>query len=350
MEDERYGRRGRRRLLLLVMLTAVVILVGETACRYVLGLGDPLLMRAGAGYRYICKPSQNLLRFGNHVFINRWSMRSDPIGKKKTDPREFRVMIIGDSVVFGMTLLDQSEIASSRLEPILTERLGRPVRTMNVSAGSWAVVDQVSYLDEFGTFEADVVVWVINSGDLEPQDTDLRIVGVDPSYPSARPPLALWEAVWRYLLPRLKLRKPPRSDRAFTMEDREAVQESFCRKMSELRTAGTDVLVLLYPSKAQINGLPEEFVRRAQDACTRSGAWMVDLTKSIRKGIKAGVPFYYDDIHISVAGNCYLAGLIADIITARIEPPRDRRIDPTLSSPCGESHREDPPSESVLPP
>jgi len=334
----------------LLLAAAVAMIGGEFVCRYVLGLGDPLLMREGVGYRYICKPGQNLFRFGNHVFINRWSMRSAPIELEKTDPYEFRVMLVGDSVLFGMTLLDQSEIASSRLGPILSERLGRRVQTMNVSASSWAVGDQVSYLDEFGTFDADVVVWVINSGDLAPQDSNLRVVGVDPSYPSTPPPFALWEAISRYLLPRLYLRAPPRPQRSFTLEDRQAVHERFCRKLAELRTAGVEVMVLLYPSSEQTDGLPAAFVKQAKDACDRSGVWMVDLTACIRSGIEGGVPFYYDEINASVEGNSYLARLIADIITSRIEPPLHQRCDPSLSSPCGDLHHENPAAESVLSP
>jgi len=312
-----------KRLLSRVKTFAVIMLAlltaGEIGLRLGLGIGNPVLMKAGKTYRYICVPNQNLHRFGNHVFINRWSMRSNHIDRTRRDANELRVMVIGDSVIFGTTLLDQSEIATSMMIPMLSDRLRRPVKTMNVSAGSWNIPDQTAYLEEFGTFDADIIVWVLNSGDLQPNDFSTPVVGVHPQFPDRRPLTAIGELLGRYLLPKLKLRSAPlESASDYGQAEIQRVAAEFRNSLALLKEAGVRVIIVLYPMKKQLDGIPTSFDKPISDAARQAGVETIDLTARIRDATYDGADFYYDAIHATREGQYMLARWLTELITERL--------------------------------
>src|SRR5205814_2503693 len=126
-----------------------------------------------------------------HNDINAAGMRSAPIVSPKPKD-EFRLLMIGDSVLYGMTHVDQSKIATSILARELPEQLHRQVEVLNASAGGWAVENEVGYLRSRGTFDADEVVFLLNGYDLTQPFNDL-VPGVALTFPAQNPPLALWE-------------------------------------------------------------------------------------------------------------------------------------------------------------
>ncbi len=148
----------------LVLLVVAGLVGGELFARFYLGLGDPPLSMGDATVEYLNKPGE-YRRFGNQIYVNRYSMRSPEIDKKKADPRQLRVLVLGDSVVNGGALSDQSELATTLLVPRLEAALKRPVWVGNVSAGSWGPPNLLAYVEKFGWFQADVAVIVISSHD-----------------------------------------------------------------------------------------------------------------------------------------------------------------------------------------
>src|SRR5947199_2577919 len=97
----------RRRWLLRGLVSLVILLiVSELVLRLVLGLGHPLLYQADASCGYFPKPNQHIYRFFCHNDINTAGMRSAPIVTPKPKD-EFRLMMLGDSVLYGMTHADQ---------------------------------------------------------------------------------------------------------------------------------------------------------------------------------------------------------------------------------------------------
>ena len=79
------------------MLIALV-LAAELFARLYLGLGDPPLFVADDTIEYLFAPNQDVTRFGNRVRYNAYSMRSDDITPKKSDPNELRVWKDGNPV------------------------------------------------------------------------------------------------------------------------------------------------------------------------------------------------------------------------------------------------------------
>lgn len=185
-----------RRKLFLVLLALAVIVSGELFCRMVLGLGDPPLYVTDPQIEYMMKPDQDVKRFGNHVFVNHWGMRSPEISQHKQNTDEIRVLIFGDSVVNGGSETDQSLLATTLMQQRLQTTLGRPVVVGNISAGSWGPGNWLAYAKRYGFFDADVLVLVVNSGDFADNPT---FAPLKSSHPTQKPLLALQEAVFRYL-------------------------------------------------------------------------------------------------------------------------------------------------------
>lgn len=175
----------------------LAFLVGtELYARHGLGLGDPPLTIRHPEIDYLFVPG-TYQRFGNQIHYNAQSMRADEVSAKKEDPAEIRVLVMGDSVINGGALTDDSELATRIAQDALMERLQRRVWVGNVSAGSWGPGNLLAYVNRFGWFDADVVLFVLSSHDIFDVPKFKPHLGVD--FPSERPLLATSELVVRYL-------------------------------------------------------------------------------------------------------------------------------------------------------
>jgi len=176
-------------LLLLVVLTDLGLSV-------FLGLGNALLIQPDPSAGYVIKPNQRVRRFFCNTIINGQSMRSPAFSPVKP-PGTYRVLLIGDSMTYGSTQVDQQAIFASLLRTELPARLHEPVEILNASAGAWAIGNELGYLKSRGAFDADLVVLVLNSGDIGQSPSVLDDVGGDAS--TVKPPCALCELWTRYL-------------------------------------------------------------------------------------------------------------------------------------------------------
>ncbi|MGQ0733189.1 MAG: SGNH/GDSL hydrolase family protein [Acidobacteriota bacterium] len=122
---------------------------------------DPILV-------YTHAPSVERTYQGVEVSINELGLRDRPVERKAKD--EFRILLLGDSVTFGWGVPIEATFGR-RLEPLLTERLGRPVRTINAGVGSYTTVQEYSLLQRyFQTLEPDLVSLLFVGNDIVPND------------------------------------------------------------------------------------------------------------------------------------------------------------------------------------
>ena len=189
--------RWRKWLKWLAITVIVLLVLGEIIARFA-GLGDPPLSMVDPQCEYRFKPSMTYHRFGHLLQYNAYSMRSEDFPPHKTDPHELRVMVVGDSVVNGGVRIDQSKLATTLMQSRLQKDLNRPVIVGNASAGGWGPPNELGYLQEFGTFDADVVVLVFNSEDSFGVLDGKPKIGVLREFPDHRPISALYEAFDRY--------------------------------------------------------------------------------------------------------------------------------------------------------
>ena len=177
----------------LLGISLIVILL-ELILRYVFGFCDAVLYQSSSAYEYIAQPNQHRYRFFSHIDYNSYSQRSEEPDSTKTI-----VLGLGDSVIFGGSMLDQDSVATT----LFSKETG--MQMLNISSGSWGPDNCAAYLKEKGTFGAKAMVLVCSSHDAFDIMSHVPVVGIYPNYPDKQYKLAIWEVIDRYLMPRIKV-------------------------------------------------------------------------------------------------------------------------------------------------
>ncbi|TCT04305.1 SGNH/GDSL hydrolase family protein [Aquabacter spiritensis] len=299
---------GGGALLLLIFGTEMVLRLG-------LGLGDPPLSVRDPKVDYLLKPSQTYQRFGMVYSVNAYGMRArDPSPTK--EPCEFRVLVVGDSVLNGGAVVDQRVIATSVAERKLADALRRPIWVANISAGGWAPEHQKAYLERFGWFDADVAVFVLSTHDLHQRAAFHPDMG--PNFPAQAPPLALFEAVERYL-PRYVpfvaqfLPVPEEGIARPGVDDPKAAEAILTDLLAEARSKTKQVVVLHHRTLEELSGdAPPDEIKdgeRLREIALAGGAAYLDLGP-VERNPPGGETLYRDGIHLTAAGQAVLEGAL----------------------------------------
>lgn len=180
--------------LLLSFVLFVLFIAIEIVLRFCFGFCDAVLYQSSPAYEYIALPNQHRYRFFSHIDYNSFSQRSEEPDSTKTI-----VLGLGDSVIFGGTMLDQDSIATT----LFSKETG--MQMLNISSGSWGPDNCAAYLKEKGTFGAKAMVLVCSSHDAFDVMSHIPVVGIYPNYPDKQYKLAIWEVIDRYLMPRIKV-------------------------------------------------------------------------------------------------------------------------------------------------
>ncbi|MBX3406791.1 MAG: SGNH/GDSL hydrolase family protein [Phycisphaeraceae bacterium] len=310
--------------LLLLLLAAA----GEVALRVVWGLGDPPLYVLDEQVEYLYKPSSSFTRMGNHVRINQWSMRADEFPASKADPRELRILLMGDSILAGGARIDQSDLASAVIGPELARISQRPVVVGNASAGSWGPPNLLAYAERFGFFEADVVVLVLNSNDY---DDVPGLEPIGPQWPTRKPVLALQEVAQNYgprLLARAGLGGRSAPPRTTTHEQDVAHALGALRDLIDLaRASGASVVLVQYLKLSELAAARSEGGGGAEAgfSAIRAVAESASVRTIDTSGAFAanGVPranFFLpgDNVHPSAAGQRAMGALIVGAVVQEL--------------------------------
>lgn len=312
----------RRLFLILAVGLAVSIVLAEALARLVLGLGDPPLTVLDPEMEYRFAPNQDVRRFGNRVAYNQWSMRSDPVDIRKADPRELRVLVLGDSVINGGALTDQSRLATTLAEQALSST-NRPARGLNVSAGSWGPENQLAYVRKFGLFDADAVILVLSTHDMADVMTFPTDLG--PNSPTERPLLATAELLTRYLpryLPVVSDSAPAATDAlsstSATMSEAVARSRQALRELvAHARAAQARVYVVHHPEREEDFSLDHPLRTALEEVAAEAEAPLLPMAPILGPVGARGI-YYRDEIHINDAGQKVYAQVI--VCLAELKP------------------------------
>lgn len=154
----------------LFYLLAVLVMFGaaEAVLRFGVGLGDPPLVFLDADTEYELVPSKVYYRYHNRIEINSFGMRATD-HSTHGNPQETRVLLIGDSVVYGNHFLDQAETISYQMARALSVEHGAAacqMRIMPAAASSWGPENQVAYVSKTGLLDADLGILLVSAHDL----------------------------------------------------------------------------------------------------------------------------------------------------------------------------------------
>jgi lysophospholipase L1-like esterase len=304
------------RLLLLSLVFGVGLVVAlEVGLRVLFGFGNPLTYISDEEIGYLLAPNQRTRRFGNRIMINDYSMRSSTIDVTRS-PACLRVLLLGDSVANGAWWTDQDKTLSA----LMTRRLKvdlpsyHEVEVLNASANSWGPRNELAYLRRFGTFDAQVVVLLINTDDLFSTAPTSIPVGRDRNYPSKKPPSALAEVFERYFtkappIPEMKAVNSEEGDRVgFNLEAIRQIQQ-------QASNDGAQFLLGMTPLLREL-GQPG-----SRDYEQRARSRLLELTQKEQipyldflpsfNDTPAPASLYRDHIHLSPEGYQRINGAIA---------------------------------------
>jgi GDSL-like Lipase/Acylhydrolase family len=305
------------RIAAIALLTLVVSLAGlEILCRFVIGLGNPPLYQSDGSMEYVLRPSRTYYRFHKHFSVNQYSMRSDEFPPQKSTSSEFRVLVVGDSIIYGGVRIDQSEINTEILKRELQQQLGRPVVVGNASAKSWGPLNELAYVKRFGTLDADVVILELSSHDYADAPTFVPVVGISAEYPDRKPPLAAVDLMETYILPRyFHIGDTPKGiDKTMINSSRSEADIAMCRNAERefftlIRAHRAKVVLVQHLSQPELNGeyLPGYYANQA--VAREENVPYVDDSAELRTRMKSGEnPFYAgDELHLNRSGQVILA-------------------------------------------
>jgi GDSL-like Lipase/Acylhydrolase family len=298
------------------LLVALAFAAAELVCRWGLGLGDPPLYQADPAMEYLLRPSRVYSRFHHRFAVNRYSMRADDFPPRKSSPNELRVLVIGDSVIYGGVRVDQEDIDTEILKRDLQRQLGRPVVVGNASAKSWGPPNELAYLQRFGTLDSDVVVLELSSHDYADAPTFAPVVGIAAEYPGRRPRLALADLFETYILPRYfgfgvtpagidRTAPDTAPSDADVAECREAERNLF--RLARAKRA--KVALVQHLSLPELTGKYQAGYAANQQVAKEENVPYVDDGNELRTALTSGhSPFYAgDSLHLNQLGQEVLA-------------------------------------------
>ena len=153
----------RRRWFLAVVALLAIFAAIEVSLRLV-GLGNPPIAMRDDELEYRLIPDKKYNRWGNRILINSHGFRAND-HSKEISGAEVRLLLLGDSVVYGNHFLDQDETIALRLSAMLSSPSCH-VRVIPMAVSSWGPINQAAALSRHGTFKATEVAIVLSAHDL----------------------------------------------------------------------------------------------------------------------------------------------------------------------------------------
>jgi|SRR5271157_292027 len=305
------------------ILSFILILAGssELILRS-MGFGNPIVYRVDPHVGYYPAPNQNVHRYGGEIHINSFGMRSRDISADKP-AGTFRILMLGDSTLYGGSYIDQSQTYATRLEGLLNEKPGvlpnspRQVEVLCMGVNGWGSQHELAYVKEFGLFHADLVM-VMGP----PNDAYRSLHGIEqlPFFVEGHRPQFAWQEFWDHLRWEYDLRSTGAGD-SFKASQREGevLADGVAAwlgiaTLAQAQGALTDFELLPNEEEAR-EGHSDESTQRVLEALLPElakgrvpEAYPLPLFRSV-----LGVPkLYHDGVHLDTSGHKLYALYLRD--------------------------------------
>lgn len=305
----------RNKVIIVLFGTIILGVLGELISRFIFGLGTAPLYIESEKFEYIYAPNQNILRFGNHIITNEYSMRSNSLEEDDV----LRILLIGDSIINGGAVTDQDSLASTILEKLLRTKFRKKIRILNVSAGSWGPDNALAYIKQYSHFNAQIIVFVFSSHDYYDTMTFKKIVGINESYPNKQPLCALSDGLTRYLIPRVNSwisQNNIQSDFAGKNTSFNGIsnQEAYSELFAYAAKNKMSTLFYLHPELYEL--LNKKYVSNGIETIKLLEKYNIPYIIGIEKNSKP--EYYRDDIHLNEQGQKFLANTLFPYISTTV--------------------------------
>jgi hypothetical protein len=291
----------RRRLVPALVIFAILFCGGEVLLRC-LGYGQPVLYVDHVSIGYMPAPSQSVIRHGNLIQINQWGMRSPTITASKP-PKTFRILIVGDSTLYGGSYIDQTELYSRLLEKGLNVNLAdKRIQVVAMGVNGWGPFHELGYLQHYGHFESDLVIVALPYGDVR---RPLSRLSGTPYMPAASPSTLAYEEVIYHLLWRWRQGKQGRPTREEFKTRIDAGIDAYVQLVKDLKQNGAEVMVEILPSKSAalsktVGDREQKMVDRLQQAMPGTH---LGYPAAIFADVGSGLALYRDSVHLDRDGH-----------------------------------------------
>lgn len=297
------------------LLTILLLLgISEGVLRFT-GYGEPVTYVADPIVGYYPQPNLTIRRSGGLVHTNQFGMRSRDIEAKKA-PGVFRILLLGDSTLYGGSYIDQKDLYSRRLEDSLNQRnLSGKVEVLAMGANGWGPFHEHGFVNRFGLLDADLVIINLPMDDVNRPLYGLMSV---PFSASQTPPkLALEEVInhfmWSYRSSHAGL------DEAWEAQQSKIGVREYANLVDDLQKRGVEVLVAILPGRGPGLGgaeYPHEAKwRQSLEEQIRALGAPIYFPKGLFFGKGTTSELYHDDVHLQTKGHHLYADFLADRIT-----------------------------------
>lgn len=292
-----------------LLIPLSLIAATELALRFGVGLGDPPIALLTQDTEYELKGPATYHRWHNRIAINAQGLRTAELAPQKPDGQH-RMLLIGDSVIYGGHFLDQSETIAAQMAKTLASANCAP-RVLPAAVSSWGPENQAAFLKKRGTFGADWAAIIVSAHDLYDvmqDDPDILPYRTKPSR------TALGDAV-QAARERL-LRTAPAPPR-FTPQERRAISlDALTRMTKQLRAAGAKVFLVYHPTTTERTTSARPERQAFQNWARDQGVAFADLGD-------APIPLdgYRDTIHPNPLGAEKIAAELAHLTSKTLTCP-----------------------------
>ena len=300
------------------VLGLLVFLGGEVFLRSK-GYHKPLLYMNDVYAGYRIQPNQHVCWEGGEVFINNHGMRNRyDINEEKPD-ETFRVLLIGDSTLYGNDDLPQDVIYSERLEKLLSaDAGGRRVEVLNWGVNAAGPDQNYGMLRRYPhAFSSDIVLVCVPLLDVYRPKQDITL-----SRRQMNRPYLAWETVAVYYLPEFRAwfnkRTTYKTVSNPTFDSQELMEEGIKAYISLVKTAessGSESWIEILPQifagidadKGQITNGDYLQVWEYLQRETSTNGIIAYLPLAVFKGKGKASDVWHDPAHLGPQGHKYYA-------------------------------------------
>ena len=317
---------GRFSWLSLVILGLVLLISGELILR-AFGFGNAVLYTPDDMAGFFPAANQDVYRLGGRVITNEFGMRAPPYAREKP-AGVFRILMLGDSTLYGGQYVHQNELYARLLEKNLGQvRPNQEVQVLNMGVNGWGPFNKLGFVEKFGTFGADVCVISLPVDDFRRPKIHMWDT---PYFRASAPPRLAYEEV----LYHLNWRRRSRSQRMSPDEKAQQIKlgmAAYLDLIKLLREAGCEVLIEVLPSRTAgtTNTVPaaeQQLWERFQIEMQKMG-----LEARFPVGLFAGKgdeeELYHDSMHLQVLGHkIYADHLVESVLNSATWQTRSEQI------------------------
>jgi hypothetical protein len=305
---------SRGGVLILLLSLAGLVVMAELVLRS-LGFGNAILYQTDVKAGYFPAPNQAEYRYGGFIQTNAYGMRAPDFDVAKK-PGTLRILMLGDSTLYGGSFIDQRDLYARLLDDALDAKPGaNDVEVLNMAANAWGPFNELGYVEKFGTFGADVAVIALPIGDI--YRPLIQLSGL-PYFSVDAPPRLALEEVFQHLNWRSRaMSRKPLSAKERAEQGKMGIQ-AYVDLAENLRSSGCEVLFEVLPSeaagKSEIAPADEQADVNDLRAALEPRGFKVGYPVGLFRGKESAGELYHDYVHLHTGGQ----HVYAEYLTSRL--------------------------------